>query len=436
MELRKELKKFAWIAALFIAFYLLPLSDTYPEKGLARFDNAVLESFALVKWYAQEHVLLCLVPAFYIAGAVGVFVSQDAVMRYLGPGANKIVAYSVASVAGALLAVCSCTILPLFAGIFMMGAGLGPASTFLYSGPAISILSIVLTANVLGLEIGLARGIGAVVFSIVIGLCMHFLFRKEEQEKLSSVEEVVMPPTRPLWQTAIYFAAMVGVLVFANWARPDTDSGIWFWVWVNKWYITSVFAALLGLSLIFWFGAAIWRVLTVTVIVALLAVTLGIIIAFVGGFLGLAWITASQQGELRDWFEQSWGFAKQILPLLLFGVMIAGFLLGRVGYEGVIPSEWVAKAVGGNGFGANLFASLAGAFMYFATLTEVPIIQGLMGAGMGKGPALTLLLAGPALSLPSMIVIGKVMGYRKTLVFIVLVCTFALISGMVYGNLL
>lgn len=435
MELRKELKIFAWIAAIFVAFYFLPLSDTFPIKNLDRFDNAVLESLALVKWYAQEHVLLCLVPAFFIAGAVGVFVSQDSVMRYLGPGANKILAYGVASVSGTLLAVCSCTILPLFAGIYMMGAGLGPASTFLYSGPAISILSIVLTANVLGLEIGLARGVGAVVFSIVIGLLMHLIFRKEEQAKLVAAEEVTTPPTRPLWQTVVYFASMVGVLVFANWARPEADSGIWFNIWVNKWYIASAWAALLGLSLILWFGAAVWRVAVVAVIVAILAFTVGITTAFVVGFLGLAWITASQEGELRDWFEQSWGFAKQILPLLLFGVLIAGLLLGRVGHEGVVPSEWVAKAVGGNGFGANLFASIAGAFMYFATLTEVPIIQGLMGAGMGKGPALTLLLAGPALSLPSMIVIAKVMGFKKTVVFVALVCTFALISGMVYGNL-
>ena len=434
MEFRKELKVFLWAAAIFVACYFLPLSDTYPAKNLARFDNALLESFSLVKWYAQEHVLLCLVPAFFIAGAVGVFVSQDSVMRYLGPGANKVLAYGVAAVSGTLLAVCSCTILPLFAGIYVMGAGLGPASTFLYSGPAISILSIVLTANVLGLEIGLARGIGAVVFSVVIGLCMHFIFRKEEQEKQAAAEQIETPPMRPLWQTVIYFASMVGVLVFANWAKPDANSGIWFAVWANKWNIAAGSAVLLGLSLILWFGAAAWRVIVVGAVVAVLSFTVGITTAFVAGFLGLAWLTASQAGELRDWFEQSWGFAKQILPLLLFGVLVAGFLLGRVGYEGMVPSEWVAQAVGGNSLSANAFASVAGAFMYFATLTEVPIIQGLMGAGMGKGPALTLLLAGPALSLPSIMVISKVMGAKKTAVFVLLVCFFALVCGMVYGN--
>lgn len=434
MELRKELKIFAWMAAIFVAFYFLPLSDAYPEKGLARFDNAVLESLALVKWYAREHVLLCLVPAFFIAGAVGVFVRQDSVMRYLGPNANKVLAYGVASVSGTVLAVCSCTILPLFAGIYMMGAGLGPASTFLYSGPAISVLSIVLTANVLGLEIGLARGIGAVAFSIVIGLCMHFIFRKEEKAKAAAMEQSDdSKPIRPLWQTALYFASMVGVLVFANWARPEADAGVWFVIWSNKWRIASAFAALLGLTLMLWFAAAPWRVGAVAAVAAILALAAGIVPAFVAGSLGLAWLTASQEGELRDWFESTWGFAKQILPLLLFGVLIAGLLLGRVGHEGLVPSEWVSHALGGNSLWANAFASVAGAFMYFATLTEVPIIQGLMGAGMGKGPALALLLAGPALSLPSILVINKVMGAKKTFVFVSLVIVFAMISGLVFG---
>ncbi len=433
MEFRKELRIFAWIAAIFVAFYFLPLSGEYAGRGLARFDNAVLESLALVKWYAREHVLLCLVPAFFIAGAVGVFVRQDSVMRYLGPNANKILAYGVASVSGTLLAVCSCTILPLFAGIYMMGAGLGPASTFLYSGPAISILSIVLSANVLGLEIGVARAVTAVAFSIAIGLCMHFIFRDEEKAKAAATEEPDTGPVRPLWQTALYFASMVGVLVFANWARPDTDAGIWFSVWVNKWAIASAFAVLLSLILVLWFGASLWRVGVAAAAVAISAFIGGAVSAFVAGSLGLSWLAASQEGELRDWFEATWGFAKQILPLLLAGVLIAGLLLGRVGYEGLVPSGWVAHALGGNSLSANAFAAIAGAFMYFATLTEVPIIQGLMGAGMGKGPALALLLAGPALSLPSILVINKVMGGKKTFVFVLLVVVFAMISGLVFG---
>ncbi len=434
MELRQECKTFAWIAAIFAILYFLPLSDTHQEKGLARFDNAVLESLALVKWYAREHVLLCLVPAFFIAGAVGVFVRQDSVMRYLGPNANKALAYGVASVSGTLLTVCSCTILPLFAGIYMMGAGLGPASTFLYSGPAISVLSIVLTANVLGLEIGLARGIGATVFSIVIGLCMHFLFRTEEKAKAAAVNQPdKSKPVRPLWHTIIYFASMVCVLVFANWAQPDTDSGTWFLLWTNKWRIAAGFAVVHGLALILWFGAVPWRVAVVTGIVALVSLLIGRIPAFVVGSLGLGWLTASQEGELRDWFEATWGFAKQILPLLLSGVWLAGLLLVRVGHEGLIPSEWVAAALGGNSLQANALASIAGAFMYFATLTEVPIIQGLMGAGMGTGPALTLLLAGPALSLPSILVITKVIGAKKTFAFVCLVIVFAMVSGLLFG---
>ena len=433
MEWRKELKAFVWAALIFAACYFMPLSESYPDKGLARFDNAVLEALALVKWYAREHVLLCLVPAFFIAGAVGVFVSQASVMRYLGPGANKILAYGVASVSGTILAVCSCTILPLFAGIYRMGAGLGPASAFLYSGPAISVLSIVLTANVLGLEIGLARGIGAVSFSVIIGLCMQFLFRDGNGHKPAATEEDDSAPIRPLWQIAIYFASMVGVLVFANWAKPEASSGFWYLIWSNKWRITSVCAAMLGVALVLWFKAKWWRVLAVAAAVTVLSFVNGVVPAFVAGSLGLAWLTAAQEGELRDWFESSWGFAKQILPLLLFGVLIAGFLLGRVGYEGVVPSDWIAGAVGGNSLSANLFASVAGAFMYFATLTEVPIIQGLMGAGMGKGPALTLLLAGPALSLPSMLVIAKIMGVRKTVAFVALVIVFASVSGIIFG---
>ncbi len=434
MNLRRELKIFAFVAALFVAFYFLPLSDLHQTKGLARFDNAVLESLALVKWYAREHVLLCLVPAFFIAGAVGVFVRQDSVMRYLGPKSNKALAYGVASVAGTLLAVCSCTILPLFAGIYMMGAGLGPASTFLYSGPAISVLSIVLTANVLGVQTGLARGVGAVVFGIVIGLCMHFIFRTEDRAKPAAKDEPdEAKPIRPLWQTVVYFASMVGVLVFANWARPQTDSGIWFFLWSNKWLIVAAFALLHVLTLVTCFGAAPWRVAVVAAAVAIASFLGDVVPAFVVGSLGLAWLTASQEGELREWFEATWGFAKQILPLLLAGVLIAGLLLGRVGHEGLIPSEWVAVALGGNSLRANAFASVAGAFMYFATLTEVPIIQGLMGAGMGKGPALALLLAGPALSLPSILVISKVMGAQKTVAFVCLVIAFALINGLFFG---
>jgi len=276
-----------------------------------------------------------------------------------------------------------------------MGAGLGPATAFLYSGPAINVLAIILTARVLGLQIGIARAVGAILFSIVIGLVMHLIYRKEQLEKAD--DQTAMPQSeeneRMLWQNALYFASMVGVLVFANWAKPATDSGLWPQIYSVKWIVTGILAIALISMLAIWF----------------------------------------KKDELGQWVSTSWGFAKQILPLLFLGVLIAGFLLGRPDNEGIIPSAWVSKAVGGNSIWANLFAAVAGAFMYFATLTEVPILQGLIGAGMGKGPALALLLAGPALSLPNMLVIRSVMGTQKTIVFVLLVIVMAAISGIVFG---
>jgi uncharacterized protein len=429
MNWKDEWKILLLIIAGFLACFYLPI-------GTLRFDNAILEAFHLVKWYAQEHVLLCLVPAFFIAGAIGVFVSQTSVMKYLGPKANKALAYGVASVSGTILAVCSCTILPLFSGIYKMGAGLGPATAFLYSGPAINVLAIILTARILGPEMGIARAVGAVVLSIVIGLSMAFIFRKEESAKLAI--QMAMPEEevkRPLWQTSLYFAAMIGVLVFANWGRPQETTGAWAMIFAAKWQITAGFAAALGLILVFWFQVRAWKIgLTALPVIALAFLfPEQPIIAFTAGFLGLSAFTSTDKGEAGDWFASSWTFAKQILPLLLFGVLVAGLLLGRVGHEGVIPSEWVARAVGGNSLMANFFASFAGAFMYFATLTEVPILQGLMGNGMGKGPALALLLAGPALSLPSMLVINTVLGFKKTIVFVVLVIVISTICGMFFG---
>lgn len=429
MNWKDEWKILLLIIAGFLACFYLPI-------GTVRFDNAILEAFHLVKWYAQEHVLLCLVPAFFIAGAIGVFVSQSSVMKYLGPKANKALAYGVASVSGTILAVCSCTILPLFSGIYKMGAGLGPATAFLYSGPAINVLAIILTARILGPEMGIARAVGAVVLSIVIGLSMAFIFRKEESAKLAI--KMAMPEEevkRPLWQTSLYFAAMIGVLVFANWGRPEETTGAWAAIFAAKWQITAGFAAALGLILVFWFQMRAWKV----GLTAIPVIALGFlfpeqpVIAFTAGFLGLSAFTSTDKGEAGEWFASSWTFAKQILPLLLFGVLVAGLLLGRVGHEGVIPSEWVARAVGGNSLTANFFASFAGAFMYFATLTEVPILQGLMGNGMGKGPALALLLAGPALSLPSMLVINTVLGLKKTAVFVGLVIVISTLCGMLFG---
>ena len=429
MDWRKEWKALAAIVAVFLVCFFLPV-------GAARFDNAVSEALQLVKWYAREHVVLCLIPAFFIAGAIAVFVSQASVMKYLGAKTNKVLAYGVASVSGTILAVCSCTVLPLFAGIYRMGAGLGPATAFLYSGPAINVLAIVLTARILGLELGVARAVGAIVFSVVIGLLMHLIYRKEEQQKAADAAGMPEPEVkRPLWQNIVYFASMVAILVFANWGKPQEMSGFWFAVYSAKWIVTALFSVAFGVILVLWFGVRWWKVLAAGVVTAAVAAALREepMVAFAVGAVGLAVITSTNKGEAGDWFAATWGFGKQILPLLLFGVLASGFFLGRPGQEGVIPSEWVSKAVGGNSIWANLFASVVGALMYFATLTEVPILQGLLGAGMGKGPALALLLAGPALSLPNMLVIRSIMGTQKTVVFVSLVIVMATATGLFYG---
>jgi len=429
MNWKNEWQKLVLIAAVFLACFYLPI-------GSPRYDGAILEAFYLVKWYAREHVLLCLIPAFFIAGAIGVFVSQASVMKYLGARANKVLAYGVASISGTVLAVCSCTVLPLFAGIYRMGAGLGPATAFLYSGPAINVLAIVLTARVLGLGLGVARAVGAILFSVIIGVLMHLIFRKEEEEKAIAQAAMSEPETkRPLWKNALYFAAMVGILVFANWGKPAEATGLWAAIYSAKWVVTSLCALALGVMLVLWFEVAWWKTVLTAVLVAALALLVPgrPIVPFAAGVIGLSIFTSTARGETSEWFSSTWGFAKQILPLLLMGVLVAGALLGRVGHEGLIPSAWVARAVGGNSLAANFFASFAGAFMYFATLTEVPILQGLMGSGMGKGPALALLLAGPALSLPNMLVIRSILGTKKAVVFVSLIIVMATLTGMLYG---
>jgi len=436
MTWKNEWKPLLTIVTVFVALYYLPVAWLQESK---RVENALWEAIQLAKWYAQEHVLLCLVPAFFIAGAVGVFVSQAAVMKYLGPKANKILAYGVASVSGSILAVCSCTILPLFAGIYRMGAGLGPASAFLYSGPAINILAIVLTAAVLGPEMGIARAVGAVSFSVIIGLLMHLFFRKEELAKVAAAAAMPEPEVkRPLWQNALFFASMVGILVFANWGKPADPTGLWQTIYASKWMVTGLFALALATILVLWFKVNPWRMVAVAAPTLILALVFPDHpeVAFVAATIGLTVLLTTgrdDDGEQEEWFDTSWDFAKKILPLLLWGVLIAGALLGRPDHEGLIPSHWIANLVGGNSMWANLFASVVGAFMYFATLTEVPILQGLIGAGMGKGPALALLLAGPALSLPNMLVIRSIMGTKKTVVFVLLVIIMATISGLIYG---
>lgn len=427
----RELKVLAGFAALFLALFFLPV-------GMPRFDNALKEGLELTKWYAQEHVLLCLIPALFIAGAISTFVNQGSVMRYLGPKANKAIAYGVASVSGTILAVCSCTVLPLFGGIWMRGAGLGPATAFLYSGPAINVLAIVMTARILGMELGVARVIGAVGFSIVVGLAMHFVFRREEQTKAeAAIEMPDVEVKRPLWQNLLFFAAMVGVLVFANWSKPVESTGLWTSIHAWKWTLVGAFAAGFGAALGLWFDFK-WKELALvasSVVAASFLFAHQPLIPFITGCVGLTVLCARSPGEGREWLDATWTLTKQIFPLLIAGVFVSGMLLGRPGHEALIPSAWISQSVGGNSFSANFFSSIVGAFMYFATLTEVPILQGLIGSGMGKGPALALLLAGPALSLPSMLVLRSIMGTKKLLVFVALVVVMATLSGLIYGVL-
>jgi uncharacterized membrane protein YraQ (UPF0718 family) len=431
MEWRKEIKILAWIIGAFLVIYFLPI-------GKERFDNAVLESLQLLKWYAREHVLLCLVPAFFIAGVISVFISQDSVIKYLGPTAKPWKSYLVASVSGSILAVCSCTVLPLFASIHKRGAGLGPATTFLYAGPGINILAIILTARILGYDLGLARVIAAILFSIVIGLLMAFFFGKEERERgAQTMNSHETSQTRPMWQSAFHFFVLVFILIFANWGRPETEQGFLFWLWNSKWQLTAFFGLALAYSMIRILKVKLFHVTFSVVAVAITAFIFPgePLIPFLTGTVALVILTLTTPGEPQEWLNETWWFTKQILPLLAGGVLIAGLLLGAPGGQGLIPNEWVESLVGGNSLGANLVASVLGAFMYFATLTEIPIVEGLLNSGMGKGPALALLLAGPAISLPNMLVIRSVIGTKKTLIFISLVVVMATTSGLLFGLL-
>jgi len=385
----KEKTKLLIIAAGFLAAYYIPWDHEVIRRS-------GLEAFMMLQEYARQHILTCLIPAFFIAGAIAVFVSQASVLKYFGAQANKFLSYSVASVSGTVLAVCSCTVLPLFAGIYMRGAGIGPATAFLYSGPAINVLAIVLTAKVLGWQLGLARAVGAVTFSVITGLLMAFIFRKDDANRTAG--QIYLPDedgkSRKLWQDTLYMLTMVLILVFAAFAKPAADdAGVWKVIFDAKWYVTGALLIILGVMLKTWFV----------------------------------------KEELTSWVEATWGFMKQIFPLLLGGVLVAGFLLGRPGHEALIPEHYIVSLVGGNSLWANLFASVSGALMYFATLTEVPILQGLIGSGMGQGPALSLLLAGPALSLPAMLTLTGIMGLKKTLTYCTIVVVLSTAAGMAYG---
>lgn len=431
----------AWLTVAvlgFLLFFFLPLELLRPID-VRPIGFAVAEGVALLHDYAREHVILCLLPAFLIAGGMTVYISQAAVLRLLGPDANQAVALGVGSLGGMVLAVCSCTVLPLFAGLYKRGAGLGPAVAFLFTGPAINVIAIVLTMKVLGVQLGIARAVGAVVFALVIGVVMAWLYRHEPREAggLAALPDDGARHGR----VVLLFASMMGVLVFANWAAVDASaSAIWATIHGLKWWIAGGFGLVAVGTLAFGFGWRLWPLAGLTAAVALAAAFAPVspMAIFAAGFIGLvaaAWWGAAGdvRDDARDWMAESWSFAKQILPLLVIGVFVAGFLLGRPGEAGLIPERWVAALVGGESLQANLFASLVGSLMYFATLTEVPIVQGLRASGMGEGPSLALLLAGPALSLPNMLAIRAIMGTQKTAVYVALVVVMATIAGLVYG---
>lgn len=428
-------KKIFYLLLAFFFFYFAPFNSE-------RLKKAVFESLFMMQDYAREHIVLCLIPALLIAGGIAVFVSKESVIKYFGPKANKILSYSVASISGTILSVCSCTVLPLFGGIYYRGAGLGPAIAFLYSGPAINVLAIVLTARVLGFKLGVARAIGAIVMSVIIGLLMHFIFLKEERERTLEDENLVNEEegTRPLWQNVLFFASLIGILVFANWGKPASIRI----KTIDGNYVTGTRVLINDSKIVLKVNEAevaieknnieeiIYKENFYSLIYKFRFYVAGVFLLFLLLFLYL-WF---KRNDLKEWMVSSLDLGMQIIPLLFIGVLVAGFLLGRPGKEALIPSSWISTLVGGNSFFANLFAAVSGALMYFATLTEVPILQGLLGNGMGKGPALSLLLAGPAVSLPSMLVLRKVIGTKKMLIYLFLVIFFSTLFGYLIGPIL
>ncbi len=379
------------IAVGFVIVVLTPFEATRVSAGIQ-------EAFLLLSYYAEEHVLLCLVPAFFIAGAIMVFLDRQAVIKYLGPSAPKPLAYGVGAVSGSILSVCSCTVLPLFKGIYQKGAGIGPAIAFLYSGPAINVMAIILTARVLGLQLGLARAVGSVLFAVILGLAMHVIFRAEDEERTTNAAMfetgAATGRTRSLHQDAGFVGVLILILIVLNWPEVDEGFAVWRIIHAARYPIAALFGAVMVTMIVRWF----------------------------------------KRQELTSWVSATRDFALQITPLLFAGILVAGFLLGRPGQEALIPEQYVAALVGGNSLGANVVAALAGALMYFATLTEVPIMQGLIGAGMGQGPALALLLAGPSLSLPAMLVIHGELGTRKTITYVLIVVVVSSLAGMLYGT--
>ena len=428
----KEWKKFAWLVGIFLVAYYIPL-------GNSKVSNAILESFRLLQWYAVNHTLACVVPAMFIAGSISTFLSQASVMHYLGPNSNRTLAYGVASVSGTVLAVCSCSVLPMFAGIYAMGAGLGPASAFLYSGPAINVMAIFLSARVLGFDLGVGRAIGAVIFAVVIGLFMALTFGSSDQQRISKMHLPEAPPNpRRLWKTSLYFLCMILFLVFSDWYNTNDvtlsmKDGTK--ISANIRYSTQDALDIQEYQPDGHLASEVRRIERQTIAsvepVPGFTMTIHGIKWYLAGAMGLlvllmVWRWFSPQ-EVKQWMRATWDFGLMIVPLLFGGVFLTGFI------GALIPERAVASFVGGNSLISNFVASFVGMLWYFATLTEIPIVEMLMRLGMGKGPALALLLAGPALSLPSILVIHRIIGAKKTFVFCALVVAMSTIVGFLFG---
>lgn len=428
---RKEVRKLAILVGIFLFAYYVPL-------GGPKFSAALMESFRLLQWYARNHTLPCVVPAMFIAGAIATFLSQTSVMNHLGPRSNKAVAYGVASVSGCILAVCSCSVLPMFAGIYTMGAGLGPACSFLYSGPAINVMAMFLTARVLGFSLGLWRAVGSIVFAIIIGLLMAVMFRRGETRRMEGLALDQPPPARSLWKTSIFFLCLVLFLVFSDWSTPGNFTVVMNDGRALKGHVRYDTRDIVNFQVVRNGEAAEQIEITREDIRSIsqeesFTVRVHRVRWWLAGAMGLAvgamcvfWFT---RGEFDEWMSQTWTFAEMIVPLLFGGVFVTGFV------SALIPERAVAGLVGDNGFLSNFVASVIGACWYFATLTEIPIVQALQKLGMAKGPSLALLLAGPALSIPSMLVIRSVLGVKKTAAFVALVVVMSTIAGMIFGAL-
>lgn len=443
--MKQEIKIFVAFVIIFLIAYFIPLATPDFEPGTptlnARVTSAIVEAFVLLQWYARNHTLACVVPALFIAGAITTFLSKESVLKHLGPKANKLEAYSVASVSGTVLAVCSCSVLPMFAGIYRIGAGLGPAACFLYAGPAINVLAIFLTARVLGFQLGVARVIGAIVFGVIIGLLMAVIFRRSEDQRTAVTMQLPDPPAakRPLWQNASMLAAMLAFLVFSDWFNPNDKhvemvDGTKFEATLQYEMMGQYDLRLKEDALGHQAGQVVRRPkaeIASIVDVDTWVTRIHHIRWYLAGAMGVLVVIMSavwlDKPDFLEWMGNTWSFSKMLVPLLFGGVFIVGFL------GALVPEDQVAQFVGDNGLFANVFASVVGCLFYFATLTEIPILETLMKNGMASGPALALLLAGPALSLPSILVIRSVVGNVKTAVFVVLTVVMATAAGMIYG---